>query len=136
MDLDENKAKKYKNESFIGSFEFAIKGVKTSIDEEQNMRKHALIAILVILLGFLFHLSAQEWLWILLAIFLVIVTEILNSVIENIVDLVTDYHYHSLAKKAKDMSAGAVLLMALFAVLVGMIIFLPKIISLFNLKGK
>ncbi|MDR0615118.1 MAG: diacylglycerol kinase family protein [Lactobacillales bacterium] len=132
MDLNENKVKKYKNESFIGSFEFAITGIKTSIDEERNMRKHALLAIFAIVLGFIFHLSVNEWLWILLAIFLVIVTEVLNSVIENVVDLVTGYHYHSLAKKAKDMSAGAVLLMVLFAVLVGMIIFLPKIIELFT----
>ncbi|MDR1521262.1 MAG: diacylglycerol kinase family protein [Streptococcaceae bacterium] len=132
MGLDEKKAKKYKNESFIGSFEFAITGIKTSLDEEKNMKKHVLLAILAIIFGFIFRISLYEWLWILLAIFLVVMAEILNSVIENVVDLATGYHYHSLAKKAKDMSAGAVLLMAIFAVLVGIIIFLPKIIKLFS----
>ncbi|MCC9813377.1 diacylglycerol kinase, partial [Streptococcus agalactiae] len=63
-------------------------------------------------------------------IFLVITFEIINSAIENVVDLASNYHFSMLAKNAKDMAAGAVLVVSLFAVLVGLIIFIPKILAL------
>ncbi|MCC9793209.1 diacylglycerol kinase, partial [Streptococcus agalactiae] len=56
--------------------------------------------------------------------------EIINSAIENVVDLASNYHFSMLAKNAKDMAAGAVLVISLFAVLVGLIIFIPKILAL------
>ncbi|MCC9844683.1 diacylglycerol kinase, partial [Streptococcus agalactiae] len=56
--------------------------------------------------------------------------EIINSAIENVVDLASNYHFSMLAKNAKDMAAGAVLVVSLFAVLVGLIIFIPKILAL------
>lgn len=59
--------------------------------------------------------------------FLVIAFEIVNSAIENVVDLASDYHFYMLAKKAKDMAAGAVLVISIYAVISGLIIFLPKI---------
>lgn len=62
--------------------------------------------------------------------FLVITFEIINSAIENVVDLASNYHFSMLAKNAKDMAAGAVLVISLFAVLVGLIIFIPKILAL------
>ncbi len=62
--------------------------------------------------------------------FLVITFEIINSAIENVVDLASNYHFSMLAKNAKDMAAGAVLVVSLFAVLVGLIIFIPKILAL------
>ncbi|MGX7059363.1 diacylglycerol kinase family protein [Vagococcus humatus] len=117
----------FKNKTFLSSFEFAVQGLRTVFKEERNMRKHCRVAVLVILLGFFFHLSISEWLWTLLVVFLVIVMEIINTTVENIVDLVTNYHFHPLAKKAKDMAAGAVLFTALLAVVVGSFIFLPKI---------
>ncbi len=117
----------FKNKTYLSSLEFAIQGLRTVFKEERNMRKHCRVAVLVILLGFFFHLSISEWLWILLVVFLVIVMEIINTTVENIVDLVTNYHFHPLAKKAKDMAAGAVLFTALLAVIVGSFIFLPKI---------
>ena len=83
------------------------------------------------LLSFLFQLSAMEWLWIFASIFLVLILEMLNSVAETIVDLATDYHYNTLAKRAKDMAAGAVFLAAIFSVIVGLIIFIPKILEQF-----
>ncbi|MCC9785886.1 diacylglycerol kinase, partial [Streptococcus agalactiae] len=60
----------------------------------------------------------------------VITFEIINSAIENVVDLASNYHFSMLAKNAKDMAAGAVLVVSLFAVLVGLIIFIPKILAL------
>ena len=73
------------------------------------MRKHALSALVAILAGLVFRISATEWLFLLLSITLVIAFEIMNSAIENVVDLASNYHFSMLAKNAKDMAAGAVL---------------------------
>jgi len=128
-DSNENKKKKYKNETFLGSFEFAVTGLKTAFADERNMKKHFFFAIVAILLGFFLKITFSEWLWIFTAIFLVIVSEVLNSVAETVVDLATKYHYHPLAKKAKDMAAGAVLLVSILAVIIGLLIFVPKFLS-------
>ena len=107
--------------------EFAITGVLTAFKEERNMRTHLVSAILAALTGLVFRISAIEWLFLLLAIFLVIILEIINSAIENVVDLASGYHFSMLAKNAKDMAAGAVLVASGYAVLTGLIIFIPKI---------
>ncbi|BFL54605.1 diacylglycerol kinase [Streptococcus pasteurianus] len=110
--------------------EFAITGIITAFKEERNMRKHMISAILAIIAGTVFRISVTEWLFLLLAIFLVITFEIINSAIENVVDLASNYHFSMLAKNAKDMAAGAVLIISGYAVLTGLIIFVPKIIAL------
>ena len=125
MGLKENK--KYKNRNFISSFEFAKSGLITVFKEERNMKKHAISAVLVFICGFVFQITRIEWLFILLAVFLVIILEVVNTAIENTVDLVTDYHFHLLAKSAKDMAAGAVLLASILAAIIGIIIFTPHI---------
>ena len=131
MDLrDNNSQKKWKNRSLMASMEFAITGVFTAFKEERNMRKHLVSAILVSICGLVFRISAIEWLFLLLAIFLVITFEIINSAIENVVDLASNYHFSMLAKNAKDMAAGAVLVISGYAVLTGLIIFVPKILGL------
>lgn len=113
--------------TLVASLEFALTGIITAFKEERNLRKHAVSAILVTIAGFLFQISAIEWLFLLLAIFLVITFEIVNSAIENVVDLASNYHFSMLAKNAKDMAAGAVLVISAYAVLTGLIIFLPKL---------
>lgn len=128
MDLrDNNPQKKWKNRDLVASMEFAITGVLTAFKEERNMRKHLVSAILACVAGLVFQISAMEWLFLLLAIFLVISFEIINSAIENVVDLASGYHFSMLAKNAKDMAAGAVLVASGYAVLTGLIIFIPKI---------
>ena len=128
MDLrDNNPQKKWKNRDLVASMEFAITGVLTAFKEERNMRKHLVSAILACVAGLVFQISAMEWLFLLLAIFLVISFEIINSAIENVVDLASGYHFSMLAKNAKDMAAGAVLVASGYAVLTGLIIFVPKI---------
>lgn len=128
MDLRENKTqKKWKNRDLVTSLEFATTGLFTAFKEERNMRKHVLSAIFVILAGLIFQVSITEWLFLLLSISLVIAFEIVNSAIENVVDLASDYHFSMLAKNAKDMAAGAVLFVSGFALLTGLIIFVPKI---------
>ena len=128
MDLRENNSKnRWKNRELMSSLDFAVSGLITTFKEERNMRKHTVSAILVILAGLVFQVSVTEWLFLLLSISLVIAFEIVNSAIENVVDLASDYHFSMLAKNAKDMAAGAVLFVSGFALLTGLIIFVPKI---------
>ena len=105
----------------------ALTGIITAFKEERNMRKHLVSAILVVLAGLIFRVSATEWLFLLMAVFLVIALEIVNSAIENVVDLASNYHFSMLAKNAKDMAAGAVLVVSCYALITGMIVFIPKI---------
>ncbi|WP_155973353.1 diacylglycerol kinase family protein [Streptococcus ruminantium] len=131
MDLHENNTKnRWKNRELIASLEFAVTGLLTAFKEERNMKKHLVSAILVVLAGVVFQVTATEWLFLLLSISLVIAFEIVNSAIENVVDLASGYHFSMLAKNAKDMAAGAVLFISGFALLTGLIIFLPKIWNL------
>ena len=130
MDSQDNK-RKWKNRDFISSLEFAITGIFTALKEARNMRKHALAAVLAIVFGFIFQISEFEWLFLLLSIFLVFMAELFNSAIENVVDLASDYQFYMRAKRAKDMAAGAVLVISGFALIVGLIVFLPKIWHLF-----
>lgn len=127
MDSQDNNQRKWKNRDLVSSLEFALTGIFTAIKEERNMQKHALSALLVVISGFVFQVSAVEWLFLLLSVFLVVSFEIINSAIENVVDLASDYHFSMLAKNAKDMAAGAVLVISGFAVITGLIIFVPKI---------
>ena len=128
MDLRENNSKnRWKNRELMSSLDFAVSGLITAFKEERNMRKHAVSAVLVILAGLVFQVSVTEWLFLLLSISLVIAFEVVNSAIENVVDLASDYHFSMLAKNAKDMAAGAVLFVSGFALLTGLIIFVPKI---------
>ncbi|MFU2205402.1 diacylglycerol kinase family protein [Streptococcus pluranimalium] len=130
MDSQDNKQKKWKNRTLTASMEFAITGVVNAYKEERNMRKHMISALLAIIAGLVFQISALEWLFLLLSIFLVISFEIINSAIENVVDLASDYHFSMLAKNAKDMAAGAVLMISVYALITGLIIFVPKMWNL------
>ncbi len=128
MDLSDKK--QFKNENLYQSFYHALSGIMTIVKEERNMRIHLVAGLIVIAMGFAFGLNRSEWLWILLVVFTVWILETLNSTIEALVDLVTD-SYHELAKIAKDMAAGMVLLGAILAIIVGALIFGPKVMALF-----
>ncbi|GEK62311.1 hypothetical protein LPL03_13890 [Lactiplantibacillus argentoratensis] len=80
--------------------------------------------------GWWVHLSVNEWLWLALAIFLVILCEINNTIAENLSDMITGPNFSPLAKKIKDIAAGAVVFAAAFAVLVGLVLFGPKVWNL------
>lgn len=130
MPMDSKDKQTQKNKHFITSLEFALQGIRTVLKEERNMRTHIFSGIAAVIAGAIFQLSSVEWLWLLLVIFLVLVMEIINTAFENVVDMVTDFHFHPIGKKVKDMAAGAVLVTAIFAVVVGMILFIPKIWAL------
>lgn len=108
------------------SFSFACQGILESVRTERNIQIHVVLTVVIITFGWYFSLNGMEWLFILAAIAGTIALELVNSAIERVVDLVTD-QIHPLAKQAKDIAAGAVFIYAIFSVIVGLIIFLPKI---------
>lgn len=109
----------------IFSFKYASEGIITTIKEERNMFIHFLIAIIVVITGVYVRLSLNEWFICLLLFALVFSLELINTAIENTVDLVATKK-NKKAKMAKDAAAGAVLIAAIFASIIGIIIFLPK----------
>jgi len=111
---------------FWKSLGFAVLGVKTVFEGEPNFKIHLLAVLVVMGLGCYCSLSSIEWALIVLACGMVLVAEIFNTSIEYLTDLVTQDH-HPLAKKAKDCAAAAVLIAAFFAVLIGGIVFIPKL---------
>lgn len=113
----------------FNSFKNAFKGIKLVFLSEKNMHIHLIIAVLVVIFGWILHINLFEWLLCLLCFALVITAEMINTAIENIVDLVSP-ECHDLAGKAKDIAAGAVLITAIIAASIGLIIFLPKILNL------
>ena len=115
---------------FVNSFSYPIKGLKYAYRNEQNLAVDVGIALIVVIFGFIFKVNKYEWAILALTIGLVISCELMNTAIEATVDLVTE-EYHPLAKVAKDTSAAAVFIFAIVAVIVGLIIFLPKVIALF-----
>lgn len=113
----------------IASFQYAFRGIADLIRTERHGRFHAVAAIVVITAGLLLHLSACEWIAVILCISLVASLEAMNTAIEHLTNLVSP-DYHPLAGRAKDVAAGAVLLAATGAAAVGLIIFLPKVLAL------
>ena len=117
--------------SFISSLSFAFAGILHALRTERNMRIHFISSIIVGAISFYFSITKMEWIFILFTIGGMFALELMNSAIERAVDLVT-LDYHPLAKQAKDFAAGAVLIYAMLAIIVGMIIFLPYVIKLFS----
>jgi diacylglycerol kinase len=115
----------------IKSFSYALKGIVTLFSSQANARIHAVALVIAVSFGFYFKIDKTEWLAITLIAALVLSAEAMNTAVEFVVDLVSP-DYHPLAGKAKDVAAAAVLLAAFGAVIVGLIIFLPRILTLFN----
>lgn len=111
------------------SFSYAFQGINTAVKDERNLKIHIGIGLVVLMLGGWLTLSLIEWVFILFAIGGIISLELLNTALERIVNLITE-EYHPLAKQAKDIAAGAVLVYAILSVVIGVIIFLPKLIKL------
>ncbi|MDZ7741169.1 MAG: diacylglycerol kinase family protein [Bacteroidota bacterium] len=113
----------------LSSFRFAFKGIKHLLISQHNTWIHLIIAVLVIIAGFIFGLSNLEWLLICFATGFVFSAEAMNTAIEMLVDKVSPERNRE-AGLVKDLAAGAVLIAAITAAVIGLIIFLPKIINL------
>ncbi len=112
------------------SFKYAFNGLIDTYRTEQSVWIYIPVALLVILMGFLLKISNYEWMVVVLILGIILSLELVNTALEAVVDLITN-EYKPLAKKAKDTVSAAVLVFAVASVIVGLIIFLPKFISLF-----
>ncbi|MDV6377940.1 diacylglycerol kinase family protein [Sporosarcina sp. GW1-11] len=110
---------------FFKSFVYAWTGIADGFANGRNMKSHAISAIIVIVAGILTGLSVSEWCIIILLMGGVMALELMNTAVEYVVDLVT-LDFHPLAKKAKDIAAGSVLIFAIASAVIGCVIFLPK----------
>lgn len=114
----------------IQSFKFAVNGIETLFKETPNSIIQLGLAIVAIILGFIFSISAFEWITIIILIGLVLAMETMNTALERLSDYVCNKQIHPIIKKVKDLTAAAVLITAITALIVGLIIFLPKIIKI------
>lgn len=125
------KQQKFSISKRLSSFKYAFNGLAIVLKEEHNARIHLFAAICVIIIGLFFNITTYEWISIMLSIGLVISLEIINSSIENVADFVSPER-HPRIKKIKDLSAAAVLLGSITALVIGLVIFIPKFQAQFN----
>lgn len=123
-EVKKEKPKKEKN--FISSFNYAVEGIIYSLMSQNNMRAHYVFAVVVIIGMLFFDLTRVEFALVFVSITLVVTAELINTAIESVVDLVTQ-EYHPLAKVAKDVSAGAVVVTAVNALVVGYLVFYNRL---------
>ena len=117
-----------KKRTIVDSFNAAIEGIIYTIKTQRNMRLHFLSAILIILISIFLQLEKIELLVVCTAVTLVLICEMFNTAIEKIIDLITP-DFHPLARIIKDVAAGCVLISAIFAVIVGYLVFSKYVIS-------
>ena len=122
---DKKKIKVLDKKRLVDSFRYASYGIVEAYKGEQNLRIHTVVAVLVIICGFVFQISYVEWLICLVLIGLVLMSEFFNTAIEYVVDLASP-DIHPLAKLAKDTASAGVLMMAIISAIIGLIIFVPE----------
>lgn len=129
MDLRKKRILKVKSKKLVNSFKYAGEGIVSSLKTERNMKIHVIIMFLVILAGVLLKINKEEWITCIICFAIVIAGELFNTAIETVVNIVMPYRNEK-AKLAKDISAGGVLVLAIGAAIIGLIIFVPKIIEI------
>ncbi len=112
----------------LNSFKYAFAGITELIRSQPNMTIHLAVAVLVIAAGFFFSISTTEWCLVIIASMAVMSAEAFNTSLEYLTDLVSP-DYHPLAGKVKDVAAGGVLITAIGAAFIGILVFLPKILT-------
>ena len=122
----EQNEQKISNKNFLDAFVNALKGIWHAIKTQTNIKIQIIVTILVMIAGAIFKFNTMEFVFLVFSCGLVLIAEMINTAIEETVNLVT-LNYHPLAKIAKDVGAGSVLVAALNAVIVGCILFLGKI---------
>ena len=120
---------KFSLKSRFGSLRFALNGLLSLLENEHNSRIHLIAAMAAIIMGIIMKLDHYEWALLVIVIGIVFLTELLNSSLESLADLI-DPEWNQLIMKAKDYGASAVLISAIVAILVGGLIFIPKLLDL------
>ena len=115
-----------KNKNIFKSFKYAFEGILTSLKAEKNMKIHIAIMLIVIIAGVIFKINKAEWITCIILFAIVIAGEMFNTAIETVVDIAMP-EINEKAKIAKDISAGAVLILTISSAIIGLIIFIPKI---------
>jgi len=118
---------------FLARVAHALHGWVFFFRNETNGRIQAVVAVLIVMAGFFFRIAAQEWLWLLICIGLVIALEMVNTAVETLADHLHPER-HPEIKVVKDVAAGAVLWASVMSVVIGAIIFLPRILDLLEKK--
>jgi len=122
-DYNAKKPQTTKNKSFYQSVRHALVGLVTGFKEELNLQRDLMMAALAIILGIICRLHYIDWLFLILAIFIVLLAEFWNTVVEHFVDLLVEHQFNPTAKKIKDISAASVLLSAVLALAIGAVVF-------------
>lgn len=117
-----------KKDPLYKSFGYAFQGIFNTIRTERNIKIHCAAAILVTIFGIWLQISKTEWMICFILFGLILALELVNTAVEATVDLFTEER-KPLAKKAKDAAAGAVLIVAIFAAVIGILIFIPKLLD-------
>ena len=112
------------------SFTYAFKGLRLMLHRQYNFYIHLVLAVVALSICYFLDLSRAEWLWIILAIGIVLAAEVFNTAIEKLTDMIQPEN-DIRAGQVKDLAAAAVLLSAITALTIGLIIFIPRIIELF-----
>ena len=115
--------------TFKGSVKNCLDGIGYVTKSEKNFKREIALGIIALILSYILKIDKIEFIIVLTMICLVLTAEIINPAVERTVDLVTK-EYHELARIAKDVSAGSVLVTSIFSLIIGIIIFIPKIITL------
>ena len=121
-----------KKDPVYKSFGYAFQGIFNTIRTERNIKIHCAAAILVTIFGIWLQISKTEWMICFILFGLILALELVNTAVEATVDLFTEER-KPLAKKAKDAAAGAVLIVAIFAAVIGILIFIPKLLDVAGL---
>ena len=129
------KKERARDKRLVDSFNFAIEGLISALKNEKHMKVHILAAIIIVILAIVINASKVEILIISLSVSFVVITELVNTAVEAIIDLVSPER-HPLAKLAKDVAAGAVLVAAINAVCVGYLLFYDKLLDVFDGTNK
>ncbi|MCR6505430.1 MULTISPECIES: diacylglycerol kinase family protein [Bacteroides] len=114
----------------LRSFGYAWKGIRCCVGKEQNLSFHLIVTVLTIIAGFLLDITRTDWMIVILCIGVVIAAELFNTAIEKLVDLVSPER-HPIAGQVKDIAAGAVLVCAATAAIIGLIVFIPYLTRFF-----
>lgn len=127
-----NMKSKGKKRTFLDSLINCLEGINYTILNENNFKREIILGIVAVIFCFVFKVNTLEWVIVLLLINFVLVCELINTALEKTVDLYTT-KYNETAKIVKDVAGGAVLVMCIFSLIIGAVIFIPKIIDFLKL---